>query len=113
MRKTIDPEAPKICDACKIRDDDRKKGEKKVSNKTKILIECDPHTQAEVEEYCMIIGKNFSEYFLDLHEKRKISELSIMLNNPTYQSTELLENPTLEDKSEKIDGRRKPKNKIW
>lgn len=76
MRHNLDPEAPKICNNCVIRERDREKTLKKPGvkdmSKIQIMIEFDPKTQVEVEELCMNRGISYSQYFLQLHEDSKV-----------------------------------------
>jgi len=69
MRPTNDPEAPKLCHNCSIREDKRtNKGENKMSN-VDILITCPRDLQIEIEEHCINQGVDFTKYFLGLHRE--------------------------------------------
>ena len=66
MRTTLDPDAPKLCHSCKLREEIRTKEVKKMSD-FKLMIDCDKETASQVEEICLKNNKNFSDYFLGLH----------------------------------------------
>lgn len=69
MRHNIDPEAPRLCNNCSVKENIRNpKGVSKMQIIT-IQIECPRETQIEIEEICINQGVNFSQYFLDLHEQ--------------------------------------------
>jgi hypothetical protein len=68
MRHTIDPEAPRLCNSCNIREKMRTKGTKMNTDTVGILIQCPIQTQIEIEEYCINNGTDFTKYFLWLHE---------------------------------------------
>lgn len=38
-----------------------------------ILIQAPKEVQIEIEEYCIANGKDFTKYFLELHERRKLN----------------------------------------
>lgn len=69
MRTNPDPDAPKLCNNCIVREELRnpKKGEK--MDTVEILIKCPKEVHAQIEEYCMARGKDYSKYFLNLHEE--------------------------------------------
>lgn len=69
MRQTTDPEAIRLCNSCDIRENIRNPPTEKKMETVDILIKCPIKTQAEIEEYCMSFGMDFSKYFLELHEK--------------------------------------------
>ena len=60
MRQDKNPEAPRLCNSCK------RPASKKADGVT-ISIELDRKTYAEIEEKVNNLGKNFTEYFMDLH----------------------------------------------
>lgn len=67
MRRSIDPEAPKLCNNCELKVSNTKPKEKTNMDNVKILIECTRKVQIEVEEYCVNMGLTISDYFVDLH----------------------------------------------
>jgi hypothetical protein len=69
MRHSIDPEAPKLCNNCIVREKQRPKLKGEDMSKAKILIEVDKQTQVDVEEYCMNAGISLSAYFNNLHKE--------------------------------------------
>lgn len=69
MRPTVDPEAPKLCNNCLLRENLRKPKEKQMKDTVGILIECPRPTQIDIEEFCLNQGVNFSQYFLKLHQE--------------------------------------------
>lgn len=68
MRKTADPDAPKLCNSCELKEKNKPKGTKPMSE-AKILIDCDRKTQIEVEEHCTNVGISISQYFTQLHRQ--------------------------------------------
>jgi hypothetical protein len=71
MRKDNKESSPKICNSC-INKERHKNQNKEDINMMKILIECTPVQHAKIEEICLNEGKNFSEYFLSLHELNSV-----------------------------------------
>ncbi len=73
MRPTNDPEAPKLCNNCTVREEKRSpKGETKMHN-IGILIQCPQDVHKEIEELCINQGIDLPRYFLDLHyQKRQV-----------------------------------------
>lgn len=67
MRTTTDPEAPKLCNNCLFREEQRNPKERDKMKTVEILIKCPQETQIEIEELCINQGINFSRYFLELH----------------------------------------------
>lgn len=78
MRPTNDPEAPKLCNNCLVREEKRNPTKKENMEATIDIKICTPvHIHNEIEEYCINNGINLSQYFLSLHEtfKTKNEEL--------------------------------------
>lgn len=72
MRTTTDPEAPKLCNNCLLREEKRNpRKEEIMQDIVEILIKCPRDTQIEIEEYCINQGMDFTKYFLSLHETFK------------------------------------------
>lgn len=77
MRQTIDPEAPKLCNNCSLREE--KRNPKKEGNMeldiVNILVKCPKHLYTDIEEVCINNGTTPSDYFLKLHyvERQKFS----------------------------------------
>ncbi len=71
MRQTLDPEAPKLCNNCAVREEKRSPTKKETMETIDILIKCPANIQHEIEEYCVTNGMNFTKYFLDLHANSK------------------------------------------
>lgn len=69
MRTNLDPDAPKLCNNCIVREELRnpKKGEPMET--VEILIKCPKKIHAQIEEFCIARGKDYSKYFLNLHEE--------------------------------------------
>lgn len=94
MPPTIDPEAPKLCNNCLIREQKRTSNHKvKVRDTVDILIRCPKETQIEIEEYCINEGIDFSRYFLELHYARidplvALKELKDVMHDPKDLSEE-------------------------
>jgi hydrogenase maturation factor len=80
MRPTLDPEAPKLCNNCLIREATRSeainsKVKKMDESKVNILVECPKEIQKEIEEICLNENLTFSAYFLQLHEAYNLEEI--------------------------------------
>jgi hypothetical protein len=71
MRHNLDPELPRLCNNCEIREEKRNPKEKKMETIDIIItVPCKDHIA--IEEYCINHGMDFSKYFLDLYYKEKI-----------------------------------------
>lgn len=69
MRHNLDPEAPKLCNNCSLRETLRtKKKDDSTMDTIDILVKCPREIQNEIEELCINEGISFSQYFLNLHE---------------------------------------------
>jgi len=66
MRHSLDPEAPKLCNNC-TNTIQQKPKEKIPVTDIKVIIMMPSKIQAEIEEICINMGVDFSEYFLSLH----------------------------------------------
>lgn len=62
----------KLCNSCELKEN-AKKGVKTVS-KINVVIELESSVHAKIEEICMNLGMDFTEYFLMLHNERLIKE---------------------------------------
>lgn len=72
MRPTLDPEVPKLCNNCLVREEHRKPTKKENMESTiDIKITAPLHVHNEIEEYCINNGMNLSQYFLSLHDTFK------------------------------------------
>lgn len=71
MRQNTDPEAPKLCNTCTIREEIRSPKKKDTMKTIDIVIKCPVDIQADVEELCINQGIDFSSYFITLHKKFK------------------------------------------
>lgn len=70
MRPTLDPEAPKLCNNCLLREEKRNPTKKENMEQTiDIKITCPIKIHNEIEEFCINNGITLSNYFLDLHRK--------------------------------------------
>ncbi len=67
MRPTIDPEAPKLCNNCLVREEKRNPQTKATMSNVNILLTCPKDVQIEIEELCINKGIDFTRYFLELH----------------------------------------------
>lgn len=69
MRPTNDPEAPRLCNNCALRESVRIPSKKNEGEKEEvtILIHFPRQIQNEIEEHCIAHGLSFSEYFLRLY----------------------------------------------
>lgn len=68
MRPTTDAEAPKLCNNCILKEEQRNPRKEVVKmDCVEILIKCPRQDQIEIEEICINEGKDFTRYFLELH----------------------------------------------
>lgn len=102
MRQTTDPEAPKLCNNCVVREHIRNPTKEKFMQVVDILITCSREEQIEIEEICINEGINFSRYFLQLHYA---SQESIRIMKEC--SNEKVEEEIQEFKTDKPKGRKK------
>lgn len=105
-------DAPKLCNNCLLRDQRRNNSKK---DETKggtidIIIKCSPREHAEVEEYCVREGIDFSRYFLEAHfsfqEALRVVEEYKQSNPPPVSKKE-----TVEIKTDVMEHKPKPINK--
>ena len=68
MRQSIDPEAQRLCHSCALREEIRSPTKKDAVKTIDIVIKCPVTMQAEIEEYCINNGMDFTKYFLSIHE---------------------------------------------
>jgi hypothetical protein len=88
MRPTLDPEAPRLCNNCMVREEKRNPTKKENMDTTvEILIKCPRETQIEIEEYCINQGIDFTKYFLQLHQASK----NVSINDATVVTREMFE----------------------
>jgi hypothetical protein len=74
MNPSTDPESPKLCNNCVVREQ-RRTPKMTVKEETiDILVKCPKKIQREIEEICIAKGMSFAEYFLNLHY-REIEKL--------------------------------------
>lgn len=76
MRPTLDPEAPRLCNNCTIREEKRNPKQVNTMETVDILITCPRQVQINIEEYCINQGIDFSKYFLGLHYEKVGKEVS-------------------------------------
>lgn len=68
MRGNLDPDAPKLCNNCLVREEKRSTPKKEDNMSTiDIVIRCPREDQIKIEEYCINHGMDFTRYFLELH----------------------------------------------
>ncbi len=68
MRHNLDPNTPRLCNSCEVRENQRNpKGNNKMDT-VDILIKFPRDEQIEVEEFCINHGIDYSHYFLELHQ---------------------------------------------
>jgi hypothetical protein len=114
MRPTLDPDAPKLCNNCLVREEKRNPKKKEIMEKTiDIKIQCSVETYNRIEEYCVNRGMDMTEYFLLAHE-----QYQNICNNPDHiilASMNLVDNPIsrakegLEEKQKEINSKSKKK----
>lgn len=71
MRPTLDPDAPKLCNNCLVREEKRTKKMENTEKEIHIQISCSLKTHNEIEELCINRGITLSKYFISLHEDSK------------------------------------------
>lgn len=69
MRTTTNPEAPRLCNNCLLKENIRnpRKEDNMEETTVQILITCPRQDQIDIEEICINQGIDFSRYFLELH----------------------------------------------
>ena len=67
MRTTTDPEAPKLCNNCAVREERRAPKMEEKKDTIDILIKCPKKDYAEIEEICINTGVDVTKYFMNLH----------------------------------------------
>ena len=75
MRSSMNPEEPRLCNNCSVRENLRSpnQGIKMEESTIDILIKCPTHIHKQIEEDCLSNGKSYSQYFLDLHYLNSIA----------------------------------------
>lgn len=69
MRPTIDPEAPRLCNSCVLKNDPTKtKGN--IMETIGITVQFPKEIQIDIEEFCINKGIDFTQYFLNLHHNQ-------------------------------------------
>ncbi len=107
MRRSLDPETPRLCNNCLVREEKRNpKKEKDMHPVVKILIECPIESHKSIEEECINRGINMTDYFMGLHYEMKEAEEEIkkISNHPRpilMGKMEEVEDPKLSKKSGK------------
>lgn len=69
MRTTPDPEAPKLCNSCLLKEEIRNPNKEKKMDTVNIVIKCPKTVQHAIEEYCINSGIDFTQYFMSLHDQ--------------------------------------------
>ena len=101
----------KTCNNCTFKEKG-KKTVKKESTKIKIIIECEPRLQAEIEEICLNTGQDFSSYFLNLHQLSVCKEFAQKCQKNVEEIThEILQEAVLEGDKYNENARRKSKSR--
>ena len=111
MRPTPDPEVPKLCNNCLLREE-RRNPKKDIMETVDILIKCPAKDQAEIEEYCMKNGLTFTQYFMNIHYsfKAATNTVELVLNDQKMEEkTEIPEKDTSERRQE---GKRQKRNSV-
>lgn len=98
MRSSTDPEAPKLCNSCLLRETTRNPKKKAIMEKNiDIKITCPLSVHNEIEEYCLNNGIDLNKYFLSLHDSFKMS--FDFENNSDQKSDVIIEKSESESKS--------------
>ena len=71
MRKNLDPDAPKLCNSCEVRENIRNPQGNKMDT-IGILIQCPKDEHIIIEELCINEGIDLTRYFLDLHHASQV-----------------------------------------
>lgn len=89
MRPTIDPEAPKLCNNCSVKEEKRNPQTKVNMDTVDILVKCPKDVQVEIEELCINQGVDFTRYFLELHygSQAAIASMKEYKESPEYKET--------------------------
>jgi len=70
MRRDLAPDAPRLCNGCEVRENQRNPKGKKMDT-IGILIQCPKDEHILIEEYCINHGIDLTKYFLGLHYNEK------------------------------------------
>lgn len=123
MRQTRDPEAPKLCNSCVLKEEKRSPTKKESMKTIEIVIKCPVEIQADIEEYCINKGMDFSKYFLSLHhffsehsegvkdykEQLEKETQAFIDSNPRGKPDLVVSKKELEEKSKPIKAKEKKK----
>jgi hypothetical protein len=66
MRQTRDPDGPRLCNSCEVRENLRNPKGKKMET-IGILIQCPKDEHIVIEELCINRGIDLTRYFMELH----------------------------------------------
>ncbi len=79
MRTIMNPEQKQLCNNCLVKEQIRKPKEEGKLETIDILIKCPKHIHAEIEEFCMNRGTNYTQVFLMFYDNY-ITRLRAMTN---------------------------------
>jgi len=71
MRQNLEPDAPRLCNSCEVRENIRNPQGKKMDT-IGILIQCPKDEHIVIEELCINQGIDLTKYFLKLHRDSQI-----------------------------------------
>lgn len=71
MRHDLNPELPRLCNNCILKENIRNPPKMKELNYVTILIKCPMEQHIKIEEYCINKGIDLSTYFMDLHNNNE------------------------------------------
>lgn len=74
MRQNLDPELPRLCNSCSLREDKRNPKKEKKMETIDVVITVPRQDHIAIEEHCINRGVDFSRYFLELHRTNTIFE---------------------------------------
>ena len=97
MRKTLDPEAPRLCDACQLTENRRTKKTESDMTTVDILVKCPQDIYKKLEEHCMTNGVSILEYFTKKLENHFLSD--------HQQTPEAIDNEQINDQEPRKRGR--------
>lgn len=69
MRHDLNPELPRLCNNCILKENIRNPPKMNELNYVTILIKCPMEQHVKIEEYCINKGVDLSTYFMELYNR--------------------------------------------
>lgn len=91
MRSSIDPEVPKLCNNCLIKEKRRNGSVDEECKNISISIEIPQKIENEIEEFCMREGLTFHEFFMKIIEIQLKKNLTESFSNVFETEKDLAE----------------------